>query len=123
MNSGRPFPLTEPSKKALKNVRSKIKQLTSERYSTVPTEEVIRRANEVARGWVCYFRYGNCTKALSSLRSYLVYRIRVYLRRKHHYRSFGYSAYPNKYYFETLGVYEVPTTPPWIQSAKTSGRR
>ena len=123
LKTGRPFALAEPSKKALKHVRSEIKQLTSERYSTVPTEEVIRRANAVARGWVCYFRYGNCTKALSALRYYLVYRIRVYLRRKHHYRSFGYATYPNRYYFDTLGVYEVPTTPPWIQSAKTSGRR
>jgi hypothetical protein len=56
----------EPSPKALKHVWAEIKQLTTERYSATPTEAVIRRANEVARGWVNYFRYGNGTKAMSS---------------------------------------------------------
>ena len=95
LKTGCPYPLTEPSKRALKHARSEIKQLTSERYSAVPTEEVIRRANAVARGWVGYFHYGNCTKALSALRNYLVYRIRVYLCRKHRYHSLGYTRYPN----------------------------
>jgi len=122
--TGKMYPHTEPSKKALKHIRSEIKQLTTERYSATPTEVVIRRVNEVARGWVGYFRYGNCTKAMSTLRRYLVYRMRIYLRRKHHYSSFGYKAYPDKYYFETLGLYEVPTKAPWVlQNAKVSGGR
>jgi RNA-directed DNA polymerase len=119
--TGKMYPHTEPSKKALKHIRSEIKQLTTERYSAIPTEEVIRRVNEVARGWVGYFRFGNCTNAMSNLRRYLVYRMRIYLRRKHHYRSFGYKAYPDKYYFETLGLYEVPTKAPWVQNVKASG--
>jgi RNA-directed DNA polymerase len=122
--TGKMYPHTEPSKKALKHIRSEIKQLTTERYSAAPTEVVIRRVNEVARGWVGYFRFGNCTKAMSTLRRYLVYRMRIYLRRKHHYSSFGYKAYPDKYYFETLGLYEVPTNAPWVlQNAKVSGGR
>jgi hypothetical protein len=123
LKTGHPYPLTVPSKKALKHVRSEIKQLNSERYSAIPTEEVIRRANAVARGWAGYFQYGNCTKALSALRNYLVYRIRVYLRRKHRCHSLGYTRYPNSYYFETLGVYEVPTKDPWPQGVKAAGRR
>jgi RNA-directed DNA polymerase len=119
--TGKMYPHTEPSKKALKHIRSEIKQLTTERYSAIPTEEVIRRVNEVARGWVGYFRFGNCTNTMSNLRRYLVYRMRIYLRRKHHYRSFGYKAYPDKYYFETLGLYEVPTKAPWVQNVKASG--
>jgi len=121
--TGKMYPLTEPSKKALKHIRSEIKRLTTERYSAVPTEVVIQKVNEVARGWVGYFRYGNCTKALSTLKRYMVYRMRVYLRRKHHYRSFGYKAYPDRYYFDSLGLYEVPTKAPWSQQAKASGRR
>ncbi len=45
----------------MKHIRSEIKQLTTERYSATPTEIVIRRVNEVVRGWVGYFYYGNCT--------------------------------------------------------------
>ena len=119
--TGKMYPHTEPSKKALKHIRSEIKQLTTERYSATPTEVVIRRVNEVARGWVGYFRYGNCTKAMSSLRYYLGYRMRIYLRRKHHYHSLGYKAYPNRYYYDSLGLYEVPTKAPWAQIVKTAG--
>ena len=119
--TGKLYPHTEPSKKALKHIRSEIKRLTTEQYSATPTEVVIRRVNEVARGWVGYFRFGNCTKAMSSLRYYLGYRMRIYLRRKHHYLSSGYNAYPDRYYFDSLGLYEVPTKAPWVQNVKATG--
>ena len=119
--TGRMYSHIEPSQKALKHVRAEIKQLTTERYSATPTEVVIRRVNEVARGWVGYFRYGNCTKAMSSLRYYLGYRMRIYLRRKHHYQSLGYKAYPDRYYYDSLGLYEVPTKAPWAQNVKATG--
>jgi RNA-directed DNA polymerase len=115
--TGRRYPHIEPSKQAQKWIRSEIKRLTTEQYSAVPTEAVIRRVNEVARGWVGYFRYGNCTKALVILKRYLVYRMRIYLRRKHHYRSFGYRKYPDRYYYDSLGLYEVPTRAPWAKAA------
>jgi hypothetical protein len=121
--TGRIYPHVEPSREALKHIRSEIRQLTTEHYSAIPTEIVIRNVNKVARGWVGYFHYGNCTKVLSSLRRYLVYRIRIYLRRKHRYHSLGYKAYPDKYFFESLGVYAVPTKAPWYQPANASGRR
>jgi RNA-directed DNA polymerase len=119
--TGREYPHTEPSKKALKHIRAEVKRLTTEQYSASPTEDVIRRVNEVARGWVGYFRFGNCTKAMYSFKRYLVYRMRIYLRRKHHYRSFGYKAFPDRYYYDSLGLYEVPTKAPWVQNVKTSG--
>ena len=115
--TGRTYPHVEPSEKARKQIRSEVKRLTTEQYSAVPTEVVIRKVSEVARGWVGYFRYGNCTKALVTLKRYLVYRMRIYLRRKHHYRSFGYKAYPDRYYYDSLGLYEVPTKAPWAKAA------
>jgi group II intron reverse transcriptase/maturase len=114
--TGRTYPHIEPSKEAQKQIRSEIKRLTTEKYSAVPTGVVIRRVNEVARGWVGYFRYGNCTKALVTLKRYLVYRMRIYQRRKHHYCSFGYKAYPDRYYHDSLGLYEVPTKAPWAKA-------
>ena len=119
--TGKMYSHIEPSKKALKHVRSAIKQLTTERYSATPTEVVIRRVNEVARGWVGYFRFGNCTKAMSYLRYYLGYRMRIYIRRKHHYHSLGYKSYPDRYCYDSLGLYEVPTKAPWVQNVKATG--
>jgi RNA-directed DNA polymerase len=121
LRTGRIYPHVEPSKKALKHIRAEIRQWTC--HSAIPRPVVIRKVNEVVRGWVGYFRYGNCTKALSHLKRYLVYRVRVYRRRKHGYRSFGYQAYPDRYYYDSLGLYEVPTTAPWAQRANASGGR
>jgi group II intron reverse transcriptase/maturase len=121
--AGTLFPFTEPSKKAMKHIRSEIKQFTTERYSATPTEVVIRRVNEVVRGWVGYFYYGNCANAMSALRYYLTYRIRVYMRRKHHFRGYGYVAFPDSYYHESLGLYKVPSVPPWRLAVKASGGR
>lgn len=121
--SGRQFPFTAPSQKALKHIRSEIKKLTTERYSATPTDVVICKVNEVVRGWVGYFYYGNCTKALSSLRAYQVRRIRIYLRRKHRFNGFGYKKFPNEYFYQTLGLYKIPTTAPWTQPVKAAGRR
>jgi group II intron reverse transcriptase/maturase len=121
--TGREFPLIVPSKKALKHIRSEVKQLTAERYSATPTAIVIQRVNEVVRGWVGYFYYGNCSKAMSYLRQYLVRRIRIYLRRKHHYNGYGYKRFPDDYYYQTLGLYKISRTAPWAQSVKASGER
>ena len=97
--------------------------MTTERYSATPTEIVIRKVNEVVRGWVGYFYFGNCTKPMRALREYLLYRMRIYIRRKHHFHGFGYGAYPNDYYYDTLGVYRVPTIAPWRNAANASERR
>ena len=59
--SGRLFPLVEPSKKAMKHIRSEIKQLTTEQYSALPTEVVIQRVNEVVRGWVAVTSHNKLT--------------------------------------------------------------
>ena len=123
MRTGRQFPFTAPSKKAMKHIREEIKQLTTERYSATPTDVVIRKVNGVVRGWVGYFHYGNCTRALSSLGEYLVRRIRIYLRRKHRFNGYGYKKFPNEYYYQNLGLYKIPRTAPWTQSAKAAGRR
>jgi RNA-directed DNA polymerase len=121
--TGRVFPLIVPSKKALKHIRSEIRQLTTERYSATPTAVVIQRVNEAVRGWVGYFYYGNCSTAMSYLRQYLVRRIRIYLRRKHHYNGYGYKRFPDEYYYQTLGLYNIPRTAPWAQAVKATGGR
>jgi RNA-directed DNA polymerase len=123
LRTGREFPFTVPSDKALKHIRAEIKLLTTERYSATPTDVVIRKVNEVVRGWVGYFYYGNCSTALSSLRTYLVRRFRIYLRRKHRFSGYGYKRFPDEYFYQTLGLYKIPITAPWTHSAKAAGGR
>jgi group II intron reverse transcriptase/maturase len=121
--TGKTFPLIRPSKKAMAKVKGEIKVLTCRRNLALPAEVVIEKLNEVVRGWVGYFHYGHCTRDLSRIKGFLDERVRIYLRRKHGEKSRGYRAYPYWYLYGTLQLYKIPTTAPWAQTAKATGRR
>ena len=119
--TGKRFPLIRPSKKALRRIKAEIKSLTCRRTLSLPKEVVVRKINEVVRGWVGYFRYGNCSREFSALKWFLDERMRTYLRRKHRKRSRGYKAYSYRYLHETLGLIKISVVAPWTQSAKATG--
>lgn len=122
--TGKKFPLIIPSKKALKHIKTEIKNLTCRKNLALPKKVVVNKLNEVVRGWVNYFYYGNCSNDLLKLKGYLEERIRTYLRRKHKKsRAYGYKDYPQRYMYKILGLYKIPTTAPWTQTAKACGRR
>jgi len=121
--TGKKFPLIIPSKKAMRHIKMEIKNLTCRKNLALPKEVIVNKLNEVVRGWVNYFYYGNCSNDLLRLKGYLDERVRTYLRRKHSIKSRGYKAFPYKYLHEDLGLYKIPTTAPWTQSAKATGRR
>lgn len=114
--SGKPFPLTRPSKKAMKKIRKEIKQRTSRSRLNLPTEWVIKDLNRVAQGWVGYYYFENCSRDLSQLKDYLEQRVRTYLRKKHQKKGRGYSAYPANYMYRVMRLYKIPTTAPWTQN-------
>jgi len=119
--TGRSYPHIRPSRKAQRRVKAGIKNLTCRRTLALPTEVIIQRLNEVVRGWVGYFYYGNCSKDFSALRWHLEERVRTYLRRKHQRKSRGYKAYPYNYLYETLGLFKIPMKAPRTRAAKAIG--
>jgi RNA-directed DNA polymerase len=121
--TGRRFCLIRPAKKALVQIRRELRSLTVRSTLALPEEVVIQKLNERIRGWVGYFYYGNCSKDLKLLKGFLEQRVRIYLRRKHRRKSWGYRTYPDKHLYNTLGLYKIPTTAPWSQAAKAAGRR
>ena len=123
IKTGKRFPLIRPSKEALAEIKAEIKALTCRKTLHLPKEVVIKKLNEVVRGWTGYFYYKNCSHDLSTIKRFLDERVRIYLRRKHAKKSRGYKAYPYQYLYETLGLYKIPTTAPWTQTAKAAGRR
>ena len=123
IRTGKEFPLIRPSKKAMKHIRAEIKGLTCNRNHALPEGVVIRKVNEIVRGWTNYFYYGHCSKDLSAIKYYLENRIRIYLRRKHRIRSKGYRLYPNNYLYEKLRLFRIPRTAQWTQTVKATGRR
>jgi group II intron reverse transcriptase/maturase len=121
--TGKTFPLIRPSKKAMAKVKAEIRAWTCRQNLALPTEVVIEKLNEIVRGWVGYFYYGNCSHNLAWIKWFLEERVRIYLRRKHGWGSRGYRAYPYLYLYETLHLYKIPTTAPWTQTAKAFGGR
>jgi RNA-directed DNA polymerase len=119
--TGKTFPLVRPSQKAMKRIRAEIRQLTGKRNHTLPEEMVIDRLKEVVRGWVNYFYYRHCSRSMSVLKYYLERRVKIFLRRKH--KQSSYAAYSYDYLYDSLGLYRIPLTAPWTQTAKATGRR
>jgi len=53
--SGKYFPLVEPSDKAIKSVKQKIKFYTRRDMNPVPIEAIVGKLNQTVRGWSNYF--------------------------------------------------------------------
>ena len=119
--TGKLFPLIRPSKKALVKIKAEVKAHTCRKTLWLPTEVVVEKLNEIVRGWVGYFYYGNCSGDLARMKAFLEERVRIYLKRKHGQKSRGYKKYPPRYLYEVLELYKIPTTAPWTQTAKASG--
>ena len=121
--TGRRFPLITPSKEAMARIKAEIKALTCRNNLRLPQGVIIRKLNELVRGWTGYFYHGNSSRDLTKLKSFLDDRVRIYLRRKHVKKSRDYKDYPYSYLYDNLGLYKIPTTAPWAQAAKAFGRR
>lgn len=120
--TGKKFPLIVSSARATKDIKNAIRDVTDRKSLSLAKETVIAKLNESVRGWVNYYYYGHCTRDFTRLKGFLDERVRTYLRRKHGLKNKGYKAYPYQYLYEILGLYKIPTTAPWKQAVKASGK-
>lgn len=81
-NTGKLVPYFWPSKKAMKSIRSKIRNLTTRRWYRLSLEEIVANLNPVIRGWRNYFRVGNSTRKFQELDSYVLYRLFHFVRKR-----------------------------------------
>jgi RNA-directed DNA polymerase len=80
--SGRPVILTYPSRRALRSLTGKVKQITRTGYHQT-LDQILARLNPVLRGWCAYFRHGACSRTFSYLDHYAFWRVVCWLRHKH----------------------------------------
>ena len=80
--SNRRLIYTYPSKKALKNIRRKVKAVTK-RITHQPVDGLLLRVGQMVRGWALYFRHGSSSRAYSNLQDYIWWRIWRWLTKKH----------------------------------------
>lgn len=69
--SGKLVPLAWPSTKAMKRIRSGIKEQTSSQWLRVDVHKVIPHLNQIIRGWRNYFSILNATRQFQSLDTYV----------------------------------------------------
>ncbi len=113
--SGKSFPLVEPSDKAMLSIKQKIKFYTRRDMNPVPMDEIVRKLNQTARGWSNYFHYGHGHRKMKKVKYYMEERVRLHLRYRHKLRNRGaaYTRFPRSFIYDHLGLYKVPTTPAW----------
>ncbi len=113
--SGKYFPLIEPSDKAINEIKQKIKFYTRRSMSPVPIDDIVNKLNETVRGWSNYFYYGHGHKKLKKVKYYMEERLRLHLRYRHKLKNRGaaYHRFPRKYIYDYLNLYKVPITPKW----------
>ena len=75
-----------PSKKSIKNIRKKLKAMTSQSYK-VQLSLTIERINRVTVGWKNYFDYGYPRKAFRDVNYYMLCRFKRFLRNRSQRRS------------------------------------
>jgi group II intron reverse transcriptase/maturase len=113
--SGKSFPLVEPSDKAMEAIKQKIKHYTRRDMNPVPIDIIVSTLNQTIRGWSNYFHYGHGHRKLKKVKYYMEERLRLHLRYRHKLNNRGaaYTRFPRSFIYNYLGLYKVPTTPAW----------
>ncbi len=94
-----------PSQRAVRRVRTRIRELTPRACCHEDLRAVIARVNPVVRGWGQYFRTGNAATRFIQLDGYVEERLRQLLRRRHRLSRHAAGARTwNRAFFEALGL-------------------
>jgi len=113
--SGKYFPLVEPSDKSMQSIKQKIKYYTRRDMNPVPIEIIVGKLNQTARGWSNYFHYGHSHRKMKKVKYYMEESLRLHLRYRHKVNNRGaaYTRFPRCFIYDYLGLYKVPITPAW----------
>ena len=83
MKSKRRYPHVEPSAKSLAKLRDKVRMELDVRTRNQPAVAVVRKVNQITRGWATAFHYGNSTHVFSNQQAFVRNRLRRWLWRKY----------------------------------------
>ena len=83
MKSKRRYPHVEPSAKSQAKLRDKVREVLEVRTRNQPAVAVVRKVNQITRGWATAFHYGNSTHVLSNQQAFVRNRLRRWLWRKY----------------------------------------
>ncbi len=92
--------------------------LTARSRTPIPHDKVMGTINGIVRGWVGYFHFRNCSRALGHVKVHIEERLRTHLRKRQKVRDrkSGITRFDNKSLYERYGLYKVPTTAAWANA-------
>ena len=108
-----------PSKKSIRRLVERVRQLTDPRFNWQETTELVQVLNRTLTGWANYFSIGTTSSAYRAVEAHYVTRFRRWLLKKHKSRRNGMLAYPYEYLFETLGLVRLSgrkSNLPWAKA-------
>ncbi len=103
--TGRRYIGTRPSKRRITRLCRDISQDTGRNRLLWDATAMVHTLNRKLAGWSNYFCLGPVSSAYRAVDRHTRYRLRQWLRRKHHGRCRpGVMSYPSEYLYETLGL-------------------
>ncbi|MCS6243165.1 MAG: hypothetical protein H2172_04795 [Opitutus sp.] len=73
----------EPSVKSQAKLRDKVREVLEVRSRNQPAVAMVRKVNQITRGWATAFHYGNSTHVFSKQQVFVRNRLRRWLWRKY----------------------------------------
>jgi group II intron reverse transcriptase/maturase len=120
---GRRFLWLWPGKRAMAQVRERIRAITSPRWRLLePLEALVRLLNPVLRGWGAYFRVGNAGRQFDQIDSYVCERLALFLSKKARRSGRQWGERYTPAFFQRIGVYRLSGTITRRQAAPTATR-
>jgi RNA-directed DNA polymerase len=117
--TGRAYIGAWPSKKSVQRMTAAIHEQTTRNMGLIDAEEMVKRLNQMLRGWANYFMLGPITPAYRHLNKYTTSRLRRWLCRKHKMRSGRYTHLSDKHLHESMGLVcleRLPQRLPWAKA-------
>jgi hypothetical protein len=86
----------------------RIHERTSSQWYADQPQDTVDRISSMLRGWCGYFNQGPVIRTYDLVRRYTERRVRRWLLRRAGRNGTGFAQIPDKYLYETLGLYDVP---------------
>lgn len=92
-----------PSRKSMKAIKGKIKDIT-QHGQHLKLSEVVEKLNPILRGWANYFKSGNSKQHFKSIDNYVTYNLTIMLRKKYKKPVKGWREHLPAWYYDYFGL-------------------
>ena len=101
-----------PSDRAMRSVRTRLREMTDRRYVGVDLAVIVKRMNLTLTGWGNYFQWGNSSDKFSQIDSYAHLRLAIWMSNKHQQRGPGWASRYNNAWCRGTGLKRVAAMRP-----------